>query len=77
MGGTILEFSADKFFDAGRAEGKAEGKAEGRAEGEVNGEQKMVKLVSALIANGKSSELARVTSDREYREALYRKYAIV
>ena len=69
MGGTILEFSADKYFDAGRAEG--------RAEGEVSGEQKMVRLVSVLIADGKSDELARATSDREYRESLYRKYAIV
>ena len=57
MGGTILEFSADKYFDAGkaagkaegRAEGKAEGRVEGRAEGEATGEQRMVRLVSVLI----------------------------
>ena len=85
MGGTILEFSADKYFDAGkaagkaegRAEGKAEGRVEGRAEGEATGEQRMVRLVSVLIENGKSNELARVTSDKEYRESLYRQYAIV
>ena len=32
MGGVILEFSADKYFDAGKAEGKAEGREEGRKE---------------------------------------------
>jgi len=69
MGGTILEFSADKYFDAGKAEGKAEGRAEG--------EQKLANLVSVLIASGNTSELARVTSDKEYRESLYKKYAIV
>ena len=37
----------------------------------------MVRLVSLLIADGKSDELARVTSDREYRESLYREYAII
>ena len=81
MGGTILEFSADKYFNAGKeqgkAEGKAEGRAEGRAEGKAEGEQKMVRLLSALIANGKTNELARVTIDKEYRDSLYKKYAIV
>lgn len=28
MGGTILEFSADKYFYAGEAKGRAEGRAE-------------------------------------------------
>ena len=77
MGGTILEFSADKYFDAGKAEGKAEGRAEGKAEGKAEGEQKLANLVSVLIASGNTSELARVTSDKEYRESLYKKYAIV
>lgn len=73
MGGTILEFSADKYFYAGKAEGKAEGRAEGKAEGE----QKLANLVSVLLANGKADEIARVASDQEYRALLYKKYAIV
>ena len=68
MGGTILEFSADKYYDAGRAEGKAEGKSEG--------EQKLASLVNALIADGKTDEVARAASDKDYRDSLYRKYAI-
>ena len=35
MGGKILEFSADKYYDAGKAEGIAEGRAEGNAEGTI------------------------------------------
>ena len=69
MGGTILEFSADKYFEAGKAEGRAEGKAEG--------EQKLATLLRALIADGKSEDVARAATDKEYRDSLYKKYAIV
>lgn len=60
-GGKILEFSADKCFDAGKAEG----------------EQKLANLVSVLLTNGKTDEIARAANDREYRALLYKKYAIV
>lgn len=73
MGGTILEFSADKYFDAGKAEGRVEGRAEGRAEGE----QKLAALMSALVSDGKSEDVARAAIDKEYRDSLYKKYAIV
>lgn len=68
MGGKILEFSADKYYDAGKEEGRAEGRSEG--------EQKLANLVSVLIADGKADEVARVASDKEYRDSLYKKYAI-
>ena len=64
MGGEILEFSADKYFDAGMQEGRAEG------------EQKLANLISKLLASGKAEEIARAASDREYRAELYREYAI-
>jgi hypothetical protein len=73
MGGTVLEFSADKYYDAGRADGEAMGEARGRAEGE----QKLASLVRVLIADGKTDEVARAASDQEYRASLYKKYAIV
>ena len=69
MAGKILEFSADKYFDAG--------KAEGREEGIKEGEQNMIKLVNVLIANGRSDELERVANDDDYKESLYKKYKIV
>ena len=77
MGGVILEFSADKYYDAGKADGIAAGIAEGKAAGKAEGEQKLATLVSTLLANGKTNEIARVTSDTEYRESLYQKYAII
>lgn len=73
MGGKILEFSADKYYDAGRAEGEARGEARG----EAKGEQKLANLVRVLIASGKTDEVARAASDQEYRASLYKKYAIV
>ena len=76
MGGEILEFSADKYYNAGRAEGKAEGRAEGRAEGKAEGEQRFADLANILIADGKTDELVKATTDKEYRDTLYRKYAI-
>ena len=81
MGGKILTFSADRYFDAGKAEGinegMAKGKAEGINEGMAKGERIMAKLVSALIADGKTNELARMANDKAYRDSLYQKYAIM
>ena len=37
MGGKVLEFSADKYYNAGREEGRTEGRKEGRNEGRNEG----------------------------------------
>ena len=92
MGGEILVFSADKYFDAGKAEGKAEGivegkakgkaegiaegKAEGIVEGIAEGEEMLGKLITMLITDGRSDEVAKAASDKEYRTLLYKDYAI-
>ena len=72
MGGEILVFSADKYFDAGKAEGIVEGKAKGIAEGE----EMLGKLITMLITDGRSDEVAKAASDKEYRTLLYKDYAI-
>ncbi|MDO4805368.1 MAG: hypothetical protein Q4A32_11175 [Lachnospiraceae bacterium] len=77
MGGKILEFSADKYYDAGKTEGVAIGEAKGKAEGKAEGEQKLADLLNVLIANGRIEDIARVASDQEYRASLYKEYAIV
>ncbi len=77
MGGEILEFSADKFYNAGLADGKAIGEADGRKEGRDEGEQKMADLAARLAADGKSDEIVRAAMDKEYRSSLYEKYAIL
>nr|MCR4891628.1 hypothetical protein [Lachnospiraceae bacterium] len=65
MGGEILEFRADKYYNAGLADGRAEG------------EHMMAKLVSILLADGKTGEAFRATKDAEYRDSLYKKYSIL
>jgi len=37
MGGNVLEFRADRYYNAGKKEGREEGRAEGRAEGREEG----------------------------------------
>ena len=76
MGGKILEFSADKYFDAGKDEGLKEGKKEGLEEGENNGKAKMTILFKRLLAEGKSNDMMRVLDDETYRELLLKRYAI-
>ena len=49
MGGEILEFSADKYYNAGRAEGEAIGEARGEARGEAKGR---AEVLSALVKDG-------------------------
>ena len=56
MGGEILEFSADKLFNAGEAKGRAEGKAEGRAEGKAERSQE---IYERMLAENIPAELAR------------------
>ena len=55
---------------------KAEGKAEGIAEGSIKGESRMGRLAMQLVKEGKIDQLERVTSDKELRQKLYKKYGI-
>jgi hypothetical protein len=56
MGGTILEFSADKYYDAGKAEGNTKGRAEGKAEDVINLMATMGWDVETTMANMKVSD---------------------
>ena len=68
MGGRILEFSADQYFEAGEAKGRTEGRAEG--------ENRLIALLTKLIALGRMDEIERVTSDAKYRSALFRELQV-
>ena len=46
------------------------------AKSEAKGEQKFASLVNTLLADGKVDEIAKASSDKEYRDSLYKKYAI-
>ncbi len=68
MGGTILEFPADKIYEAGITKGEAKG--------EAKGEERLAKLLHLLVSEGKNEEIARVAVDKEYRALLYEQYGI-
>ncbi len=54
----------------------AKGKSEGYAEGKSEGEKRLATLINILIQNGLSDEIPKVTTDSEYREALYKQYKL-
>ncbi len=66
--------------EEGRAEGRAEGHAEGHAEGRVvghqAGEDKLARLIDALINAGRNDDIAKVATDKNYREKLYLEFNI-
>ena len=51
-------------------------KNEGRAEGRAEGENRMSRLMSYLLKNGKTEEAVAVTESEALREELYKKYGI-
>ena len=58
------------------AKGKSEGYTEGMAKGKSEGENRLAALINILIQNGLSDEIPKVTTDSEYREALYKQYKL-
>ena len=68
MGGTVLEFSADKYFNAG--------KEEGREEGIEKGENKLASLISKLMELGRTDDVTKCATDEKYRDKLYAEFKI-
>ncbi len=60
-----------------REEGRVVGRAEGRAEGHQAGEDKLARLIDALINAGRNDDIAKVATDKNYREKLYLEFNIV
>ena len=56
MGGGILEFSADKYFNAGKKEGQEEGMEKGEEKGVVKGEKNLAARITEMISSGKTME---------------------
>ena len=57
-------------------EKKEEGLEKGLEKGREEGESRLAKLISRLISIGKTSDIAKVTENKAYREELYAKYGI-
>ena len=57
-------------------EAEAKGRAEGRAEGKVEGESMFMRLTEKLLSLGKIEDLQKATTDRLFKEKLYKEYQI-
>lgn len=53
-----------------------EGKAEGRAEGKAEGESIFAALMGKLFDAGRTDDAKKATTDKEYRDSLYREFGI-
>ena len=72
MGGTVLEFSADKYYNAGLEQGLEQGMEQGLEQGE----SKLASLISKLISLGRIEDIAKCTEDEAYRDKLYTEFRI-
>jgi hypothetical protein len=48
----------------------------GRTKGRIEGENKLASLINKMIADNKSDDIIKVTSDEVIREDYYKKYNI-
>lgn len=65
-----------EMLDDERKEGKEEGREEGRNEGRNEGFSSMMALLSAMIADGKESEIGRLSTDPQFVEKMLETYHI-
>lgn len=72
----IFEYNEEEALEYIRKDERAEGHAEGRAEGRAEGENRLGRLITALIDDGKNELVAQVASDAAIREEYYKKYHI-
>ena len=58
----------------GRKEGRAEGRKEGKEEGRREGRAEGLELASAMIADGRADEVARLCSDKLFMNEMKKRY---
>ena len=63
-----------QMIAAGKAEGRTEGKEEGRKEGRREGRAEGLELASAMIADGRADEVARLCSDKLFMNEMKKRY---
>jgi hypothetical protein len=71
-GGVSMCTVAQNLENIGRTKGRIEGKIEGK----IEGENKLASLINKMIADNKSDDIIKVTSDEVIREDYYKKYNI-
>lgn len=58
----------------GYADGKKVGYADGQKAGYTDGEKQFARLAQALLEAGRIEDLSRATTDKDYREKMYKEY---
>lgn len=83
MGGKVLELESERLERIHReamakatAEAEMRGEARGEIKGEAKGEERLSALINRLILNGRNAEVQLVTTDKEFRQRLYKEYGI-
>ena len=62
------------LFEELLSDERREGREEGRIEGREEGREEILLLINAMIADGHSEDLSRLTNDQEFLEEMYQKY---
>ena len=60
----------------GLSEGHAQGLTQGHTQGLSEGENRLSSLINLLLEKGLADDIPKVTTDRAYREELYKKYQL-
>ncbi len=71
---SIFEYDEEKHMKSEREEWREIGREEGHTAGLKTGLDNLSLLLKSLMDAGKTEELNRALSDKEYREQLYREY---
>ena len=62
--------------EEGREEGRVEGREEGISIGETKGANMLGSLITLLISQGRTDDVARVAKDEAYRKELFREFQL-
>lgn len=73
----LMENSKAEGRNLGREEGIKEGIKEGRTEGIEQGERLLAQLVQLLLKSDRIQEIDKATTNKEYREQLYKEFKLV
>ena len=63
--------------EEGRKEGHEEGREEGKLEGIQEGQQLVNKLITLLLSDGRTEDLKKSASDKEYQIQLLKEYGLM
>lgn len=76
-----LDYTFDRQLELeredAREEGREEGRKEGREEGLQEGQRLLNQLITLLLADGRTEDLKKSASDKEYQLRLLKEYGLV